>query len=69
MTVLLTFLTSLPSLGNLAPVIAANCVDCHMRVQISRSLVFDDEETRVGARVRNQWIRVHPEAKRGPRSR
>jgi len=54
--------------AKLGPQIAANCVDCHMPVQVSSSLVFDNEETRVGARVRNHWIRVHPEEKRGPRS-
>jgi hypothetical protein len=51
------------------PQIAANCVDCHMPVQASSSLVFDDDETRVGARVRNHWIRVYPEEKGGSRSR
>lgn len=55
--------------AKLGPQIAANCVDCHMPVQVSRSLVFDEEDTRVGARVRNHWIRVYPEEKRGPRSR
>jgi hypothetical protein len=32
-----------------------------MPVQASRSLVFDDADNRIGARVRNHWIRVYPE--------
>jgi Cytochrome c554 and c-prime len=52
--------------ANLGPQIAANCVDCHMPVQASNSLVFDDDEIRVRARVRNHWIRVYPEKKVRP---
>jgi hypothetical protein len=55
--------------AKLGPQIAAHCVDCHMPVQASSTLVFDDHETQVGARVRNHWIRVYPEKKSGPRSR
>jgi hypothetical protein len=55
--------------AKLGPQIAAHCVDCHMPVQASSTLVFDDDETQVGARVRNHWIRVYPEKKGGPRSR
>jgi Cytochrome c554 and c-prime len=47
--------------ATLGPQIASNCVDCHMPVQASRSLVFDDADNRIGARVRNHWIRVYPE--------
>jgi hypothetical protein len=39
---------------------AANCIDCHMPVQASNSLVLDFNDTRVKARVRNHWIRVYP---------
>jgi len=53
--------------AKLGPQIAANCVDCHMPVQASSSLVFDDDEIRAAARVRNHWIRVYPEEKGEPR--
>jgi hypothetical protein len=39
---------------------ATNCIDCHMPVQASNSLVLDFNDTRVKARVRNHWIRVYP---------
>jgi Cytochrome c554 and c-prime len=39
---------------------APNCIDCHMPVQASNSLVLDFNDTRVKARVRNHWIRVYP---------
>ena len=55
--------------AKLGPQIAAHCVDCHMPVPASSTLVFDDDETRVGARVRNHWIRVYSEKKGGSRSR
>jgi hypothetical protein len=39
-----------------------NCIDCHMPVQISKSLVLDIEDEQVGARVRTHWIRVYPQS-------
>jgi hypothetical protein len=43
-----------------APKQPANCIDCHMPVQTSKSLVLDIEDEQVGARVRTHWIRVYP---------
>jgi hypothetical protein len=42
----------------------ANCVDCHMPVQASKSLVLDIEDEQVGARVRSHWIRAYPDPAR-----
>lgn len=39
--------------------IASNCIDCHMPVQQSNTLVLDAEDTRVQASIRNHWIRVY----------
>jgi Cytochrome c554 and c-prime len=41
--------------------IVTACVDCHMPIQTSRALVFDDQDHRIGARVLNHWIRVYPD--------
>jgi hypothetical protein len=41
-----------------------NCIDCHMPVQASKSLVLDIEDEQVGARVRTHWIRVYPNSVR-----
>jgi hypothetical protein len=43
-----------------APQRPPNCIDCHMPVQTSKSLVLDIEDEQVGARVRTHWIRVYP---------
>jgi hypothetical protein len=39
--------------------IATNCIDCHMPVQASNSLVLDAYDTRLSAKVRNHWIRIY----------
>jgi hypothetical protein len=39
-----------------------NCIDCHMPIQTSKSLVLDIEEQQVGAQVRTHWIRVYPKS-------
>jgi hypothetical protein len=44
--------------------IAANCVDCHMPVEESSALVTDVEEQRIGAKVRNHWIKIYPKSSR-----
>lgn len=44
--------------------IAANCVDCHMPVQASSTLVVDANDKRVSAKVRTHWIKIYPEIQR-----
>jgi nitrate/TMAO reductase-like tetraheme cytochrome c subunit len=44
--------------------IAANCVDCHMPVQESNQLVLDMDEKRIGAKVRNHWIKIYAKTSR-----
>jgi Cytochrome c554 and c-prime len=39
-----------------------NCIDCHMPIQLSKSLVLDVDEQQVGAQVRTHWIRVYPKS-------
>ncbi len=39
--------------------IASNCIDCHMPVQPSNTLVLDADDKRLQANVRNHWIRVY----------
>ncbi len=45
-----------PKLGN---AITANCVDCHMPIQRSNTLVLDTDDQRLQANVRTHWIRIY----------
>jgi hypothetical protein len=53
-----------PTFANTPHSDPANCIDCHMPVQTSKSLVLDIEDEQVGARVRTHWIRVYPQGAR-----
>ncbi len=44
--------------------IPTNCIDCHMPVQRSNSLVLDADDQRLQANVRTHWIRVYRPATR-----
>jgi hypothetical protein len=44
--------------------IASNCIDCHMPVQASNTLVLDTDDQRLQAKVRTHWIRVYRSALR-----
>jgi hypothetical protein len=37
-----------------------NCIDCHMPVQNSNSLIVDMNDEQVPVQVRSHWIRVYP---------
>jgi len=44
--------------------IAANCIDCHMPMQETNLIVFDENGKKEKPEVRNHWIKVYPEAAR-----
>jgi hypothetical protein len=55
---------SCPTVAKMSHSEPANCIDCHMPIQISKSLVLDIDDEQVGARVRTHWIRAYPQTAR-----
>ena len=43
--------------------IAANCIDCHMPVEPTNVIVSETAGKLVGAKMRNHWIKIYPDAR------
>jgi hypothetical protein len=48
-----------PKLGHQ---VASNCISCHMPMQETNLIVFDQKGEQTKPRVRTHWIKIYPEA-------